>query len=619
MATKRDAPNPLLAPPAKKAKKDVASTSKRKYPEVTPEGLLYVRAPRNDAPRQPTAGPSNPPAKKFKADGLTVPQQPTRNPSVDPVVEKDVREMEDEADRLRRASRAHTIVDPSLASSSMSFRPSSPAKPPAPKPKSTKSKSKKAVTIVDTEVPLLDGTPQAERNKALRSDAMAAIARDRDRGHTPEPDPKSHQRRSSLGGRGKRISIVVVTEVYLRLVFFWRWTWPCDPQVEAWIPRDELSRVVATKHGQRVMAFWLSQGQKNTAALDECLRALTLPHPKVKEDSFYKHIDRDLPDSEQLRQLLIWSASRAGASSAASISSSLPPEDAAALKSMTDDMVRMLAERRLDLSLFGPDDEAAPTGTNAQNEKNKQWEVIYTQQLREAQEEDEEWKKTSYFYDAYISKERRRLDERRSAPRTAPPDERLIDDPRILNALRLANAPPSAESERLRARLPDLQFKLDMLHTHLNSARTCTRAAGRALDARFGLLGAGFSGLGQEGDAHVGGNPSAEAGPVPSSSAGVGSGDKRRHAADSVPRACAGGYGTAAGEGRGCGTEGGEGGAARDAGRARARGSGGSRSLPPPRRQRRVGTEAGRGRHGGRGRRDENERRDGNGLRVGSA
>lgn len=50
---------------------------------------------------------------------------------------------------------------------------------------------------------------------------------------------------------------------------------------------------------------------------------------------------------------------------------------------MTDDMVRMLAERRLDLSLFSPDDQEAPKGTNAQNEKNKQWEVVYTQQLQQ--------------------------------------------------------------------------------------------------------------------------------------------------------------------------------------------------------------------------------------------
>lgn len=182
--------------------------------EETPGGLLIVRAPRNDAqipPRQPTAGPSEPPpaAKKFKADrGLSVPANGTRTASVDPVVEKDVRDMEDEADRLRRASRAHTTIDPALASTSMSFRPPSPQKPPPkPKPKAAKGKKDKgrATTIVDTQVPILDGTPQAERNKLLRSAAMAAIARDREQ-EAEEPQPKSHSRRSSLGGRGKRIS-----------------------------------------------------------------------------------------------------------------------------------------------------------------------------------------------------------------------------------------------------------------------------------------------------------------------------------------------------------------------------------------------------------------------------
>jgi hypothetical protein len=214
MATKRnaakfDSTNPLLAAnphPAKKPRKDVASTKRKciptiltpfelltQYidPEETPGAPFIVHEPRNDALRQPT------PAKKFKADGLSVPQQQTRNLHVHPVVEKDVREMEDEADRLLRASRA--LVNQSInranttqhtSPSSMSFRPSSTAKPP---PKSKSGKSKKAVAIiVDEEVPLLDGTPQAERNKLLRGDAMA--------------DPKTHQRRTSLGGRGKRIS-----------------------------------------------------------------------------------------------------------------------------------------------------------------------------------------------------------------------------------------------------------------------------------------------------------------------------------------------------------------------------------------------------------------------------
>ncbi|KAJ7939927.1 Mis12-Mtw1 protein family-domain-containing protein [Mycena leptocephala] len=419
MATKGDAGNPLLA--AKKQKKGVASTGKRKYNEETPGGLLIVRAPRNDAQtrsvpeRQPKPGPSSPPAKKFKADGFSVPPQPARNASVDPVVEKDVREMEDEGDRLR-----HTTIDPSLAS--MSFRPSLPEKPP-PKPKSTR--SKKRLTIVDTEVPLLDGTPQAERNKILRS---TANGRD---GRTPDPelDPKTHQRRSSLGGRGKRISNLFQAG------------------------------------------------------------AFALPHPKVHEESFYKHIDRDLPDAEQLRQLLIWSASRAASSSSAS---KLPPEDASALKTIANDMARMLAERRIDLSLFGPDDEDAPKGTNAQNEKNKQWEVVYSEQLRQGQEEGGEWKETAYFYEAYAATERRRINERRRARADPVPDESALPEP-FRRGLHLSQAPPSTASEQIRARLPELRFKFDMLYTNLHAARTCARVTGRALDARFGLLSTGLA------------------------------------------------------------------------------------------------------------------------------
>ncbi|KAJ7863435.1 hypothetical protein B0H14DRAFT_3607672 [Mycena olivaceomarginata] len=157
MTTKRDglmASNPLLVAAAKKPKKNVASMSKRKHTEEALSRIFFVP--------HATAGPSNPPAKKFKADNLSVPQQSTRNASVDSVAKKDVRDMEDKVDCLRRASRTNT-THPSP--SSMSFQPSSPAKP-LPKLKSGK---KKAITIiVNSEVPLLDGTLQAERNKVLR-------------------------------------------------------------------------------------------------------------------------------------------------------------------------------------------------------------------------------------------------------------------------------------------------------------------------------------------------------------------------------------------------------------------------------------------------------------------
>ncbi|KAK6996197.1 Mis12-Mtw1 protein family-domain-containing protein [Favolaschia claudopus] len=429
MATKRDdAVNPLLAPSTrvtaapKKTNKSLTN-AKRKYTEETPGGLLIVREPRYGAQRQSIAAStsSKPPTKKFKADGLSVRQKPTRNPSVDPVVENDVREMDDEANNL--------------PPDSMSFPPSSPVKP----PRKVKSKS------TDTEVPLLDGTPQAERNKALRGDTMTAITRDR--GKTPEPDPNPRHR-NSMGGRGKRIS---------------------------------------------------SSFQAG---------AFSLPHAKVHGESFYKHIDHDLPDSEQLRQLLTWSASRAAVSSVASSSpSSLPPEDVTAFKSIMDDMVKTLAESRLNLSLYRPDDEDAPTGTNTQNEKNKHREITYAQQLREAEEEAEGWKKTGHFYDTYTAKERQRIEERRQGHRNASPDEQLLDNERLRYGLRLSNAPSDANGLEagIRSRLSDLPFKLDMLHTNLHAARTCARVTSRALDARFGLLNVGLGSLASRnrGESHI--------------------------------------------------------------------------------------------------------------------
>jgi kinetochore protein Mis13/DSN1 len=84
------------------------------------------------------------------------------------------------------------------------------------------------------------------------------------------------------------------------------------------------------------------------------------------------------------------------------------------------------------------------------------------------------------------------MSERRHT-RTSPlPDEAALP-PAFRHGLQLTQAPPSAASAQIRERLPGLQFKFDMLHTNLHAARTCARVAGRALDVRFGLLGAGLA------------------------------------------------------------------------------------------------------------------------------
>lgn len=208
--------------------------------EEAPSGLLIVRAqdsqPANHAdaqsqPRfasQPPTGllSHQPPSKKFKADSQPSAQKPpsqtrTRQRATDTVasdleVEKDVRAMDDEADKLRRLSRARTVIDPTLLSSQanvpFSSRPETPGV-------SRKGKSK----AVEISMPLPEQeTPRIQRNKQLRSNAMAAIANGRTP-ETPSTTPNRHRRKSSVSGRGKRVSTSFEATGVISKLFSVRW------------------------------------------------------------------------------------------------------------------------------------------------------------------------------------------------------------------------------------------------------------------------------------------------------------------------------------------------------------------------------------------------------------
>ncbi|EAU83308.2 hypothetical protein CC1G_10749 [Coprinopsis cinerea okayama7 len=554
--------NPLLANAfAKKAKK---SATKRKLntTEDVPNGRVVVRTPEPQSFSQPTtstttethdvrprasssqpmARPAKPPAKKFRAESQPVAGKPPSTShrrleslreeddaanTSDADLERDVRAMEDEADNLRRASRAHTTIDPGLLTTpnNNNARFNFP-KPPSSSSQTTnagkkpssrgKPRSKSTFMDVDTQVPIAENeTPQIQRNKKLREGAMAAIAEDaedddRRGGRSMDRSQQNQRRRSSLS-RGKRIST----------------------------------------------SF-------------EATGVITQPHNSVSEASFYKHIDADLPDVERIRQLLIWCALRAAAkpslpSSSSASSSTAPPSDLpplsahaqAALKKMQDDFVRMLAEKKVDLSPHStdplpPPPEGVTLRENEQNVRNRQWEVRYSSHIQRAQAEDEAWKKVSYEYDAYCKKLSSSLEKRKRAlhpPLPPPPpskgkakastadgdvemepqedDDAVMETylnaypqphelpPAFQNGAELARrvllqsrqryhpsssrpatssrhsisspATPDLESSLL-ARLPTLQFKLDMLHTYANQARATTAICERILDERYRLL-----------------------------------------------------------------------------------------------------------------------------------
>ncbi|KAF9459958.1 Mis12-Mtw1 protein family-domain-containing protein [Collybia nuda] len=502
--------NPLLNA-AKRAKKEAkaGASNKRKLlnAEEQPGGLLIVRAP-NATPRlssappssQPHhppssqsqrlpsssgAGPSKQPSKKFRADS----QPPTSKlkPSArarnvlspshdDSEIEQDVRAMEDEADHLRRNSRAHTTINPTLIPSiSPEFH--FPARPPDPG-----SPRKRKTKITDTSVPLpQEETPQIERNKLLRGGAMAAIG-------NGWPDNSGggggHRRKSSINSRGKRIS--------------------------------------------------------NTF---ETTGIITHPHNSVSDSSFYKHIDCDLPDAERVRQLLIWCSLRAASRSPGSSQKEEPPQPlpplsaqgSQLLKSVQEDVVKMLAERRIDLSMHPPEASSStatePQKENEQNITNRGWEVTYGNHIQGAMEEDEAWKKVGYTYDAYIKKARATLDKQTAPSAKAKGKQRAMEeeeavwkprehelsesfqrgvtlsksvlglrpgnDERVVGSSRrssvglgLGGLELEAELER---RMSEVEFKLDQLRTFANAARTTTNMAEQALDQRFALLSLNLS------------------------------------------------------------------------------------------------------------------------------
>ncbi|KIM40720.1 hypothetical protein M413DRAFT_446110 [Hebeloma cylindrosporum] len=503
-------------------------SSKRKHNnDEGAGGLLIVRAPDPQISQsQPTTshhvGSSIPPfasqpipsgssafpkpaAKKFKADPQTQPRPRAKSKAAtrdrvaystaydDSEVEKDVRAMEDEADHLRRNSRAHTTIDSSLL-----VRESGVHFPPRPEPSNT-SRSKGKTRIIDTSVEMPESeTPKIERNRQMRKDAMDAYNNSL---RTPEPNSKNqtHRRKSSVG-RGKR-----------------------------------------------------------TSTSFEATGVITQPHNSVSESSFYKHIDSDLPEPERIRQLLIWCSLRASSTSSSSSASSsksnlstpkvpLPPLSAdgvQVLQTVQKAVIRMLAEKKIDLSLYS---EANTTKLpedlreNEQNVRNRLWEVMYSQHIQQYQAEEESWKKVSYGYDAYAKKLQSSLEKRAAdlqldpqamsakakGKRRAtgditdseinlipqdhelPPEfhsaaalaksilgHRTVGDDRIAGGGRRASTRLNLNREEMEAeikhRLQSLEYKVDRIFTFTSAARTTTNVAEKALNERFDILTANLT------------------------------------------------------------------------------------------------------------------------------
>ncbi|KAG8213334.1 Mis12-Mtw1 protein family-domain-containing protein [Butyriboletus roseoflavus] len=513
-----DDPNPLLAAATKRMKKEVSAlynsvvysplsmlqassgASKRKHiGEEQPGGLIIVRAPVPCAvppldppssqplpmatsfppPRLPTSrsqplpstsssilpGPSKPPSKKIRTDSS---RAPTSAKSRD-VLATTREEPELDEDIRQMESETDHLRSRSrakeVAHSSLQLPPTA----------TTPSKRHPP----DTLQPLPESeTPRIERNKLMREGP--SIPR--------TPQTPSHSRRTSMTMRGKRIST----------------------------------------------SF------ENTGVISQ-------PHASVNNSSFYKHIDFDLPEPQRARQLLVWSAARAisRSSEASSAKPSKPPSKSSSshgkdppplddrkkqiLKTIEEDFIRMLAEKKIDTSVYshGEDGKTVQEGAlkpNEQNVKNRAREVTFQQHINRAQAESEAWSRVDQFYHQYEASSKADLEKRHQAlkqPSSAkakgkqratsqepqddwswlvPREEDLSDgfkdkiDLELIKQVASSEPPPGIEFQGPSDQeIGDLQFKVDSLYSYVNSAVQATDMAEAELDYRFSLLSLALS------------------------------------------------------------------------------------------------------------------------------
>lgn len=122
----------------------------------------------------------------------------------------------------------------------------------------------------------------------------------------------------------------------------------------------------------------------------------------MRNSSFYKHIDVELPEPQRAAQLLIWCSHRAVNELAEQIAQmsfssrqnskdpgkdppSLSEDDMQLLRGVGEDVVRMLAERKIDTNVYnqpGKDGEPKQLRPNGQNVRNREREVRFNAHIQ---------------------------------------------------------------------------------------------------------------------------------------------------------------------------------------------------------------------------------------------
>ena len=206
---KRNASSDFRAPPSKKARAESQPPSASSS-SVKPKSSAPRPAPA-EQPRPPQRSGSLPPVNGRPTAQLGTGFEPITEE--DERIEDDIRAMDAEADHLRRSSRVQLPQSSSNLSTSITFNPGQD------KPRARSRSRSRIISKDSVRAMPADESPQIERNKRLREGAMNAIAatngdathaetshRGRERDREPNLVNGHHRRRSSISGRGKRIS-----------------------------------------------------------------------------------------------------------------------------------------------------------------------------------------------------------------------------------------------------------------------------------------------------------------------------------------------------------------------------------------------------------------------------
>ncbi|TCD61829.1 hypothetical protein EIP91_007846 [Steccherinum ochraceum] len=267
----------------------------------------------------------------------------------------------------------------------------------------------------------------------------------------------------------------------------------------------------------------ISRGTRASSSFENT-GVITQPHTSVADSTFYKHIDVDLPEPQRAQQLLIWcshraltelsedqqSSSRRRGRSAGKDPPPISPDDMQILKGVQEDVIRMLAEKKIDTNVFSPAGASKTPQVlreNEQNVMNRERETKFNEKIQKSKMEKEAWTEVDNFYKAHKSQvladlERRQKELTQSVKgkgkaTMADVAKWEIDEQdlpahfRSGDGVSLARSVLSGEKGRqssVSQRMQDLEFTVDNLHASSHSALEMTRTIEADLDRRFAML-----------------------------------------------------------------------------------------------------------------------------------